>query len=261
MKHRIGVTPIVVITRNRASLLDGTLSSLSASLGPTPLPLMILDDFSHDPAALAYLYSHGRRTEHGIDQAQPRGVSHGAVQVLRTNRHLGISMASLLAIEIMSSRASRFFVIQDDVLFTRGWHAAMLAWQEHTNAAVVAGVAFGAALRRDGFAQAQCLLFRGDCLPAYLNALRSRCATSPHRGFDTALSSVVAATGLTLSVTVPHVCQHVGKESLVRPWRRYERKGGRFSRSLTAPLCTQKSVRAFPPVLVNHPDRADDCLP
>lgn len=249
-----GHVPIGILTCNRPALLDLTLRSLSASILPEGVRVILYDDASNALSAIDYLYSTNAvgvasslmpgaliadmpKVTLGKDI---RGI-YGRFQIVRTNSHIGAFHASILALHhlLKTSGASYLCLVQDDVIFTKDWYLRMSEVAVRQRPGVLAGVAFGSAACqkcemiergavKSSFVQASCLFLNRELLISVLPTM-SAIEKSRMWGFDTLMCDIACQTSARILLMCPNVCQHVGELSLVRPGRSYDRKGGRYS--------------------------------
>lgn len=269
--------PIAIVTRNRHSVLDVTLRSLSASKLSVDHPLLIFDDGSDDPQTLKYLYedqpiqlkSFWHRdianwgNVFGYMPYKPvaTGIA-GKIRVIRLGtQSQGVVRASCAAFRQMVQKFGPergILMVQDDVVFNDDWFERLQdAERKPVQGRRPVGLICGCwlnkpersarrpmALVERGGITAQCYYVT----PAGIAAVLPWACQSHNfdKGFDNKFCEAVR-TQADVYRMVPAVCQHIGVSSLVRPywkWTQWTRRG-RIDYTASGPYPLAKDVRHF----------------
>lgn len=269
--------PICIVTRNRHTVLDITLRSLSASDLPDDQVLVIFDDASDNTMTQRYLYTkeqvpllttwpnnkHWREAGLGTISSRKHGLGiDEKIMVVRFGtRPTGVVNASCRAFREMIERHGTergIIIVQDDVVFCRDWLSAMRDAEKHPeNTQRPVGLIAGCWLNKrnptkrtpmtrvvHGGPTAQCLYVTEAGIRAVLPW-----ASQVHtitQGFDNKFCAHVRGQADIYRMH-PAVCQHIGVRSLVRPWWKWSRwhAKGRIDFSACGPFQLADDVRAF----------------
>jgi len=272
------MTPIGIVTRNRAAYLDVTLRSLSATRLPDEQPLVVFDDASDNKTAKQYLYTGDPvKVEHrwpttrqwqelGLDIIKSQGLSGiaGRVEVVRAaEAPCGVINASCKAFVHLFERfpdAPGAFLLQDDIVLNVDWHERMTNATRHRRTGrnpqgLLAGIRVnGHGRRRSGgvtterrCVTAQCYYLHRDVFEKakgwFLEYRKAK------RNFDVKIGNMVRNTGFEVHLIHPFVCQHIGVVSLVRPhadWTKVS-VAGRIGYDARPPYAMAEQVRCFRP--------------
>jgi len=260
--------PVGILTRNRPAHLDLTLRSLSASALPHEVKVTIYDDASDLWEARRYLYT--SETIQAVSLYIPfklvgnvpnvktpinlHGI-HGRLKIVRLESHLGVLHGSIKALRDLSqmSKAPYVCLLQDDVVFVKDWYNIMCNIVALHRPGILSGVTFGSPAGtqyerqeykaiKTNFTRAQCLFIARELLEC-LWLEHSKVDRKQKQGFDALICNVAEKNGFDILANYPSVCQHIGVESLVRPERRFDWKGGRYSRSIQESVVVAKKIR------------------
>jgi len=269
--------PIGIVTRNRHTMLDVTLRSLSASDLPADQQVVVFDDASNQQSTKDYLYTDKpvfvgaswprsqRWRDMDLDQVRSRNKSpglDGKVRVIRLGRGpSGVVNASCQAFCRMVESFGRdhgIIIMQDDVVFNADWMARMTtAAQEPEPNRRPVGLVAGCWINKKnsqkrspmtyvphGGVTAQCYYVTPEGIKAVLPWASRR--HNMRMGFDNKFCAHVRS-ACDIYRMHPAVCQHIGLASLVRPswrWTRWHSKG-RVDFSARGPFPLAATVRSF----------------
>lgn len=241
--------PIGILTRNRASYLDVTLRSLSATTLPADVRVRVFDDASDDPVTLEYytdscdvLLPYNWPADKQWDArgfaVLPTGpcLRTGVaqlVEICRAPASQGVVAASCAAVRqlFLDTQADGVFLLQDDVIFNNDWYARMLATIRDSKAftgkhvGVLAGIKLNHRLHNAAGRIAVPSGITAQCLYISRRAFDSvpflQRPPAVMMRFDDLLRRSVEKAGMWGGVIHPFVCQHIGVKSLVRPKKRW----------------------------------------
>jgi hypothetical protein len=270
--------PIGLVTRDRHTILDMTLRSLSATNLPEDQVLVVFDDGSSKKATQNYLYTnktvatqqnlpltstHWRRFvgKNIRSRQQAPGISKQITVIRLGNRSQGVVNASCKAFNWMLERfggEQGIVMVQDDVVFHKEWlERLQVAERKPHDDRRPVGLIAGCWINKKNVEKRKPMTFveRGgitaQCYyltPAGIEAVRPW--TQRHhnyvRGFDNKFCAAVRGKTDVYRMC-PAVCQHIGVESLVRPnwsWHKWNAKG-RVDFSAHGPFAMANEVRSF----------------
>lgn len=241
--------PIGILSRNRASYLDVTLRSLSATTLPDGVSVRVFDDASDDTTTLGYYKCSDTRllnytwpvdkkwTALGFSilptgEVLRSGIAN-KVHITRAKSPRGVVAASCAAVQQLfeDTDAAGVFLLQDDVLFNADWYHRMLDTVARSAeftpkpVGVLAGIKLNHSLHVKAGQLAVPSGITAQCLYISRQAFDSvPFLTQPpnvKQRFDDLLRKSVERAGMWGGVIYPFVCQHIGVKSLVRPHKRW----------------------------------------
>jgi len=259
--------PIGILTRNRPAYLDLTLRSLLACKLPHNVQIIIYDDDSDLEIARNYLYTSNiisnvplqisKKIFHYIPNLMTTVDLYGIKEhfkIVSMEAHLGVLHASLNALCDLLDKTNSEYVclIQDDIVLIKNWYNIMINLSSHYKPGILSGISFGCAASpcennnkyiavKVKWTQAQCLFISRNLLKLVLPELQ-KLDSSKKCHFDLLLCEITLKYGFDVLVTQPHICQHVGKYSLVEPKKKFNHKGGRYSNSIYEPFVVKNKL-------------------